>query len=75
MENPVVDLFTEILDDELRQGIKEMREDEQEGIIRMDGIVRKYAHEVQKITNSNFSITLLLTQTSLLREAAYRWIK
>ena len=75
MKNPVVDLFTEMSDDELRQGIKEIQEDEQEGIIRIDGVVRKYAHEVQKITSANFSMTLFLTQTSLLREAAYRWIK
>ena len=75
MDNPVVDLFTEITDGELRQGIKEIQEDEQTGIIRIDGVVRKYSHKVQEITHANFSMTLFLTQTSLLREAAYRWIK
>ena len=75
MKNPVVDLFTEISDEELTQGIKEMREDDIEGIIRMDGVVRKYAHKVQEITQSDFPMTLFLTQTSLYREGAYRWVK
>jgi hypothetical protein len=75
MKNPVVDLFTEMSDEELTQGIKEMQEDEKEGIIRMDGVVRKYANEVRRITECIIPTALFLTQTSLYREAAYRWVK
>lgn len=73
-ENPINKLFKEISDEELRQSIREIQEDEKTGFI-CDGVVRKYAKETVSITGESFSSILMHTQINLLREAAYRWIK
>ena len=74
VENPISKIFNDISDEELRQGITEMQEDDKTGFTR-DGVVRKYAHETMNITSENFSSVLLMTQINLLRQAAYRWIR
>lgn len=76
MENPIVKIFNDISDDELKQAIKEIKEDEIKGIIRIGGVLRKYADITHNsIGVGNMSMHLFLTETNLLKEAAFRWIK
>ena len=75
MSNVITEIFTNLPDEELRQAISEMREDEELGIIRNDGYVRRITHRVHQITGESVSVLLFLTQTNLLREAAFRFIR
>lgn len=58
---------------ELSQAIREMKEDGPQGIIRSDGIVREKCEEVHKIVGGNVYEQLMMTQFSILQEAAYRF--
>lgn len=72
--NPITKLFSEIPDEELRQGILEIKEDGVTGIVR-DGVVRKYAKKIGELTGNNMSIDLFMTEINILRQGALRWIQ
>lgn len=72
--NPIVEMFKNIPDEEIRQGIMEIQEDSETGII-CNGVVRKYAAKMAEITNdSNVGVHLLAAEISILRQGAYRWL-
>lgn len=76
MTNKITKLYSDLTDEQLREAILEMKEDEKMGLIRTDGWVRKLTKQVCDITNeTNISTHLFLTQNNLLRDAAYRFIK
>jgi hypothetical protein len=73
MVNEVTKVFSNMTDEELVQVIQEMKEDNPQGIIRMDGIVREKCKIIQNIVGGNTYEHLLMTQFSILQEAAYRF--
>jgi len=73
-KNKITELFSSISNEELKQAIKEIKEDGEIGIIRFGGVVRKYTELTIKITGDFTSLILFMTEINLLREAAYRWI-
>lgn len=76
MTNKITKLYSDLTDEQLREAILEMKEDEKMGLIRTDGWVRKLTKQVCDITGeTNISTHLFLTQNNLLREVAYRFIK
>lgn len=62
-------------DEELRQAFIESQEDAITGIIRSDGIIRKYARKISKITNNSLSTPLSLTCIEVCYQIACRWSK
>ena len=75
MTNEITKIFSSLSNDELRQAILEMKEDEPLGIIRTDGWVRKITKQVCDITGeTNLATHLFLTQNNLFREASFRFI-
>lgn len=70
--NPVHELFNQMSDEEVRQGILEIKESDKNGIIP-DGIVRKYAREIKEITNG-MSLDLLHSMIGILKQGAFRWV-
>jgi hypothetical protein len=73
MRNKVTELFANLTDDQLKEAILQMKEDEPLGIIRIDGWVRKINQEVCNITGeTNIATHLFLTQLTLFREFAFR---
>jgi len=75
MKEPIPRTFESISDEELLKAIEEIKENNELGIIKNGGIVRKYAKIFSTITLQSFSKCLFSTETSLLREAANRWYK
>jgi hypothetical protein len=76
MINAITELYTNLTDEQLREAILQIKEDEPLGIIRTDGWVRKLATQVCEITNDRtISTHLFLAQNSLFREAAFRFVK
>jgi hypothetical protein len=76
MKTVITELYTNLTDEQLREAILQMKEDEPLGIIRTDGWVRKLTKQVCDITGeTNISTHFFLTQNSLFREAAYRFVK
>jgi hypothetical protein len=74
-KNPIVALFDNISDEELKLIIQEMVDDEAKGYVS-DGYVRQYIKKVQKLTNSTtFSTDMLMVQMALYKQAAQRWIQ
>ena len=71
--NEVTKIFSSMTDLELSQAIKEMKEDEPQGIIRTEGIVREKCRMVSEIVGGNVDAHLMMTQMSILQEAAYRF--
>lgn len=72
--NPITQMFNNISDEEIRQGIKEIREDSETGII-CEGVVRKYAAKMAEITsNDNVGMHLMAAEINILRQGAYRWL-
>lgn len=72
--NSIIKLFKNIPDEEIRQGIMEIQEDSETGII-CNGIVRKYATKMAEMTNNdNVGIHLLGAEINILRQGAYRWM-
>jgi hypothetical protein len=53
MVNEVTKVFSDMTDEELVLVIQEMKEDGPQGIIRIEGIVRKKCEMVQKIVGGN----------------------
>lgn len=72
--NPINEIFSILTDVELREALSEIFEDEKEGIIRMDGYVRRLTNEVVKITNNPVAVDLFLTQINLFKEGAKRYM-
>lgn len=72
--NPIVKLFTDITDAELKEAILEMIEDEKTGTIRTDGVVIKYALLCADITSTSVSTNLFMAHVNLTKEAAFRWV-
>lgn len=71
--NPIVELFNNIPDEELAQGIRDIKSAQNTGIYEHDSIVRKYAGKVREITEHVSSLDLFSAEILLLREAANRW--
>jgi hypothetical protein len=72
MINEVTKIFSEMTDMELSQAIREMKEDGPQGIIR-EGMVREKCKMVSQIVGGNVYEHLMMTQFSILQEAAYRF--
>jgi hypothetical protein len=76
MANKVTEIYTNLSDEQLREAILEMKEDEKIGLIRSDGWVRRLTKQIcDTIGDTNFSTHLFMTQTNLFREAAFRFVK
>jgi hypothetical protein len=76
MANKVTEIYTNLTDEQLREAILEMKEDEKMGLIRSDGWVRRLTKQIcETIGDTNFSTHLFMTQNNLFREAAYRFVK
>lgn len=73
MINEVTKVFSEMTDLELSQAIREMKEDGPKGIIREDGVLRERCKMVHKIAGGSVYEHLMMTQFSILQEAAYRF--
>lgn len=73
MTNKVTRVFSDMTDEELVLVIDEMREDDPQGIIRENGIVRSKCKMVHAIVGGNTYDHLTMVQVSILREAAYRF--
>jgi len=71
--NEVTKIFSSMTDLELSQAIKEMKEDEPQGIIRTEGIVREKCRMVSEIVGGNAYAQLTMTQVSIYKEAAERF--
>jgi hypothetical protein len=71
--NKINELFNNISDEEIRQGIMEIKKDEGTGLI-CNGIVRKYSKIVGDMTGNNGTVLLMLTEINILRQGAYRWV-
>jgi len=69
--NPIQELFDKMTDEEVRQGIIEMKQSDIDGIIP-DGVVRKYARELKNETNGA-SLDLFHSMVAILKQGAYRW--
>lgn len=73
MRNQIAEIFDFMSDEELKNAILEIKESEKEGIIKENGLVRKYAKFVSELTSNTVSIDLFLSQTMLIKQAAFRW--
>lgn len=68
-------LFENISDEELLLAVSEIKEDSESGIIR-EGVVRKYSKLACEMTNEpRLSTHLYLSEISILKQAAFRWLK
>ncbi|OQA46914.1 MAG: hypothetical protein BWY47_01533 [Bacteroidetes bacterium ADurb.Bin302] len=73
--NRITEYFDNIPDEELKSAITEIQEDEPLGIIRVDGLVRKYTRDISEITQNPVSTELFLVQMNLFKQAAFRWVQ
>jgi hypothetical protein len=73
--NPIKEIFDNIADDELKEIIREIKEDSDLGIIRANGGIRKYANKVVEITGNSVATELFQTELNLVRQAAFRFSK
>lgn len=73
MLNEVTKVFSDMSDEELAQVIQEMKEDEQQGIVRTEGIVRDKCKKVHEIIGGNVFEHMTMIQFLILKEAAYRF--
>lgn len=72
--NPIKKMFDDISDAELCDAISEIKESETNGIIKKDGIVRKYSKLSGEITGGATTTDFYMVQINLLKQAAYRWV-
>lgn len=70
--NQIQILFNSITDEELKRAITEIKESETTGLI--GDVVRKWTKLSNEITGNNYATDLFMTQTNLLKLAAYRWL-
>jgi hypothetical protein len=73
MTNKVTKIFSDMTDEELVLVIAEMKEDDPQGIIRENGIVRSKCKMVHDIMGGNTYEYLMMVQISIMKEAAYRF--
>lgn len=73
MTNKVTKIFSDMTDEELILVIAEMKEDDPQGIIRENGIVRSKCKMVHDIMGGNIYEHLMMVQISIMKEAAYRF--
>lgn len=73
--NPIIKLFEDISDEDLREAILELKESDKTGFIKEGGYVRKYAKLTGDITGSATTTDFFMTTVNLLKQAAFRWIK
>lgn len=73
MVNEVTRVFSDMTDLEISQAIGQMKEDDPQGIIRQDGVVREKCKMVHEIVGGNVYEQLMMVQFSILQEAAYRF--
>jgi hypothetical protein len=73
--NPINNLFDNMSDVELFDAISEIQQGEVDGLIKEDGIVRKYAKLTGEITGGLTITDFYMVQMNLLKQAAYRWKK
>ena len=73
MVNKITKVFSDMSNEELAQVIQEMKEDGPQGIIRMEGIIRKKCNMIQKIAGGDTYERIMMVQFSILQEAAYRF--
>lgn len=74
--NKIAQLFSNLTNEEVIQAIAEIREDEPQGIIRSEGMVRKLTAQWAELTqDNNVASNLTYVQMSLFREAAFRFTK
>lgn len=71
--NQVTKLFTDLTDDQLREAVNQIREDEPLGIIREGGYVRQLSRQYGVITGESSTMHLTMVQYAIFREAAYRF--
>jgi hypothetical protein len=73
MKNPITELFINISDEELRDAIQEIMESDKTGIIKENGVVRKYGKLTGELTGGFTTTDFYMVQINLLKEAAFRW--
>jgi hypothetical protein len=74
--NKVLKIFSDLTDEQLREVLLEMKEDNQKGYIRTDGWIRKLNQEVcETIGEDTLSVHLHQTQINVYREAAIRYLE
>ena len=73
MTNKVTKIFSDMTDEELILVIAEMKEDDPQGIIRENGIVRSKCKMVLDIVGGYTYEHLIMVQVSIMKEAAYRF--
>jgi hypothetical protein len=74
MMNKLRELFDNISDEELTSAIEEIRSSELDGVIKENGVVRKYAKLSGEITGGFTNTDFFMVQVALLKQAAYRTI-
>jgi hypothetical protein len=72
-KNVVKKVFTDMTDLEISRAIREMKEDEPQGIIREDGVVREKCKRVHALIGGNVYAQLTMVQYLILQESAYRF--
>ena len=73
--NPVTEMFESLTDIEVKQAIKEIKEDGALGIITSGGMVRRMAENMSTINNLNISNNLFSAEILLLKQGAFRFIR
>ena len=71
---PIKKLFTDISDDDLLTGIREIKELVSTGVL-CDGIVREYVRKLNEITNNMSGTDIDMATNNFIYEAAFRWLK
>lgn len=68
----IKEIFSSLSNKEIDETLNQMKADEVEGLIRLNGNIRKYANQMTEITGEPINSALLMAQLNLLQEAAYR---
>lgn len=78
MKNPINELFSNMGDAELLEGILEIKTTDKLGFIKENSILRKYTKIFKECPNylsSNDTMTLMDVQVHFMKEAAFRWVQ
>lgn len=73
--NPILQIFTQLTDEELYSAINDIDKAEKSGAYEDDSIIRNLATKVAEINQQDVSMNLFITQVSVLREVSKRWQK
>ena len=71
--NPIQNLYTDLLDDELLILIDELAISEETGSFPMDAKIRDLCKKTAQITGMDISSNLMMVQIGVLKESAFRW--